>query len=130
MVVLLMIGGNCSCLRAKAAHFSGHLPIITTYPEPGNNMIERVEYAQSANNQGRVWINKTQYFDGVSPEAWEFHVGGYQVCQKWLKDRKGRALSFGDIRHYQQIVAALAETIILMDKVDEAIEEHGGWPIK
>jgi len=61
---------------------------------------------------------------------WEFHVGGYQVCQKWLKDRKGRVLSYEDIRHYQSIVAALAETIRLMDKIDEVIEEHGGWPIE
>ena len=27
------------------------------------------------------------------PEAvWNFHIGGYQVCEKWLKDRKGRQL--------------------------------------
>ena len=55
--------------------------------------------------------------------------GGYQVCHKWLKDRKGRTLSFEDIQHYQRIVAALAETMTLMARVDEAIEEHGGWPI-
>jgi len=102
------------------------------YPAEGNNVVEKVEYLAPADqpDQGRVHINKTQYFDGVTPEVWEFHVGGYQVCQKWLKDRKGRALSFDDIKHYQRIVAALAETIELMEKIDEAIEEYGGWPIE
>lgn len=56
--------------------------------------------------------------------------GGYQVCEKWLKDRKGRRLELEDIRHYQRIVAALGETIGLMARIDEVIEEHGGWPIE
>jgi len=100
------------------------------YPEPGNNMVTKVEYTNTSDKQGRIWINKMQYFDGVSSEVWEFHVGGYQVCYKWLKDRKGRTLSYEDIQHYQRIVAALAETITLMEKIDETIEEHGGWPIE
>ena len=76
-----------------------------------------------------MYINKTQYFEDVPPEVWSFHVGGYQVCQKWLKDRKGRTLSFADIQHYQRLVAALAETIVCMERIDEVIEEHGGWPV-
>ena len=63
------------------------------------------------------------------PEAvWSFRVGGYQVCEKWLKDRKGRTLSKDDIVHYQKTVVALAETIRLMNEIDEAIEAHGGSP--
>jgi len=102
------------------------------FPEKGNDTVEKVEYTQSADRpgQGRVWINKTQYFEGVAPEVWEFHVGGYQVCHKWLKDRKGRALTNSDIKHYQRVVAALAETITLMERVDAAIDECGGWPIE
>ena len=102
------------------------------YPVSGNNVVERVEYTQPADTpeQSRVWINKTQYFEGVQPDVWAFHIGGYQVCQKWLKDRKERTLSFDDIRHYQRIVAALTETIQLMEQIDEVIEEHGGWPIR
>lgn len=79
---------------------------------------------------GRVWINPTQYFDGVPEEVWQFHIGGYQVCHKWLKDRKGRRLSYDDIAHYQRIVAALSETIRLMAEIDGAIAAHGGWPIR
>ena len=76
--------------------------------------------------QGRVYINKTQYFDGVAPEVWEFQVGGYQVLDKWLKDRRGRKLSYDDLTHYQQVVVALAETTRLMAEIDEAIP---GWPV-
>ncbi len=56
---------------------------------------------------GRVHINKDQYFDGVPKLAWDFHIGGYQPAQKWLKDRRGRSLSFDDITHYQRIVKIL-----------------------
>ena len=75
----------------------------------------------------KVVINKQK--DGFMdvPEAvWNFHVGGYQVCQKWLKDRKGRALSQDDIEHYQKIVIALGQSIDLMAKIDEVIPS---WPL-
>ena len=64
--------------------------------------------------------------DGTRPD----HVGGYQVCEKWLKDRKARKLTYEDLQHYQKIVVALQETIRLMAKADSAIESHTGWPIK
>ena len=60
--------------------------------------------------------------------VWDFHIGGYQVCDKWLKDRKGRVLSTEDINHYQKIVVALNETIRIMKEIDEFIDQHGGWP--
>lgn len=63
----------------------------------------------------------------VEPEVWEFHIGGYQVCQKWLKDRKGRTLKIREIEHYQRIVLALRETISLMSEIDEIIP---GWPME
>jgi len=76
---------------------------------------------------GRVYINKTQYFEGIEPEVWEFRIGGYQVLQKWLKDRKSRKLSFDDLFHYQKIVVALKETIRLMGEIDDVIP---AWPIE
>ena len=57
-------------------------------------------------------------------------MGGYRVCEKWLKDRRERKLSYEDICHYQKITVALGETIELMEQVDETINSHGGWPIK
>ncbi len=102
------------------------------YPVKGNDMVEKIEYLEPRDKpeQGRVYINEEQYFEGVPPKVWNFHVGGYQVCHKWLKDRKGRTLTFEDIQHYQRVVAALGETLELMEQIDVAIEEHGGWPIK
>jgi hypothetical protein len=67
-------------------------------------------------------------FRGVPESVWNFHIGGYQVCHKWLKDRKGRTLSAGDIAHYQKIVLAISETIRLMGEIHAVIEDHGGWP--
>ena len=70
----------------------------------------------------------TSGFQGVPEAVWKFHIGGYQVCEKWLKDRKGRMLSDEDIAHYHKIVVALSETIRLMAEIDTVIETHGGWP--
>ncbi len=77
-----------------------------------------------------VWVDKRQTvgFRGVPEAVWNFHIGGYQVCEKWLKYRKGRTLSDDDIAHYHKIVVALNETIRLMQEIDAVIDQHGGWP--
>jgi len=67
---------------------------------------------------GNVFINATQHFTRVPLLAWDFYIGGYQPAQKWLKDRKGRTLTFDDIQHYRKIIAALSETDRLMGEVD------------
>lgn len=106
-------------------------PEMSSYPVEGTNIIEKIRYAKPTdkNPQGRVYINKTQYFANVPPKIWNFYVGGYQVCQKWLKDRQGRELTFDDLSHYHSIVAALAETQNLMVQIDRAIAKYGGFPI-
>ncbi|MBI4024768.1 MAG: N-6 DNA methylase, partial [Verrucomicrobia bacterium] len=96
---------------------------ITTFPEKGSNVVEKVQYTDQ---DKRVWINPTQYFGGVPKNVWEFHIGGYQVCQKWLKDRKGRKLIYEDIQHYQKIIVVLAETARLMAEIDALIPR---WPL-
>lgn len=97
----------------------------------GNNRtIDRFPAANKAWQDGRVDINNSSGFSGVPEDVWNFHIGGYQVCHKWLKDRKGRTLSDADILHYAKIVTALHETIRLMAEIDGVIEEHGGWPIQ
>jgi predicted helicase len=84
--------------------------------------------AEKAWKDGRVAINATSRFDGVPEDVWRFHIGGYQVCHKWLKDRRGRTISDEDVLHYAKIVTALHETIRIMGEIDEVIEAHGGWP--
>ena len=111
---------------------SGDPAARPSFPIPGDNRVEQVRYLDpdvATGRPGRVFINATQYFEGVEPETWAFHIGGYQVAEKWLKDRKGRTLTYDDIEHYQRTLAALAETATLMGQVDEVIEEAGGWPL-
>ena len=86
----------------------------TEYPIYGSNEVHKIKY-----EGGKVWINDFQYFNGVPKLAWEFYIGGYQPAQKWLKDRKGRILSFDDIMHYQKIIVALTETDRIMKEIDK-----------
>ncbi len=88
------------------------------YPIEGDNLVEKITYKNE-----KVYINKTQYFDHVTEAVWQCHIGGYQVCQKWLKDRKGRQLSYDDCTHYLYILAALEQTLDLMAKIDQTIPE-------
>ena len=67
---------------------------------------------------GEVWINKAQRFAAVPEISWSFYIGGYQPAQKWLKDRRARALSYDDIRHYQKIIKILAETDRIMKEIE------------
>ena len=95
--------------RQRLAHF----------PVAGDNVVGKLRYVPGSNSeQGRVYINPTQYFEGVPAATWAFKVGGYQVCEKWLKDRKGHTLALTDVEHYSQVVAALGETRTLMARVD------------
>lgn len=71
---------------------------------------------------GKVWINASQHFQNVPAVAWDFHIGGYQPAQKWLKDRKGRTLSWDDIRHYQKIIKILTETDRIMREIELPLE--------
>ncbi len=88
--------------------------IFTSFPLDGSNEIEFIKYTE-----GKLWINDQQYFKGIPLNTWEFYIGGYQPAQKWLKDRKGRVLSFEDIMHYQKIIVALTETERIMKEIDK-----------
>jgi hypothetical protein len=108
---------------------------ITVYTGPKNPEVGRVRWSDdtvwldaAGTKKGQPATPGSIGFRGVPEAVWSFHIGGYQVCEKWLKDRKGRTLSDDEIAHYQKIVVALAETIRLMREIDEVIEQHGGWP--
>ena len=88
-------------------------PQHAKFDNPGSNIVDKPEY-----KDGCVWINKEQCFADVPEKAWNFYIGGYQPAQKWLKDRRGRTLTFDDITHYRNIVAVLLETDRLMKEID------------
>jgi predicted helicase len=91
---------------------------LANFPQTGSNVVENAFTEKSAAYQdNKVWINAAQYFDNVPQAAYKFYIGGYQPAQKWLKDRKGKALSYEDIEHYQKIIFVLNETDKIMKKI-------------
>jgi hypothetical protein len=91
----------------------------TPYPfmGEGDNVVNKPEF-----KDGKVWINETQYFDAAAEVSWGFYIGGYQPAQKWLKDRKARALSYDDVKHYQRILKILSETDRIMKTITMTLE--------
>jgi predicted helicase len=88
---------------------------ISRFCGKGDSAVTKVEYDA---DRGRVGINPTQYFDGVTLDLWSYQVGGYQVLAKWLKDRKGRFLTAADTQHYSRIVTSLARTGRIQTAID------------
>ena len=113
--------------RLRTMHLLKHNQKLSDFNVLGNCIIKRkltkpspgFELTNDENKTGRVWINDEQYFDKVPELAWNFYIGGYQPAQKWLKDRKGRTLTYDDIEHYQKIISALVETDKIMHEIDE-----------
>ena len=90
--------------------------LITKYPESGDNIVRQVK-----REKDKVRINDTQHFARVPEAAWNFHIGGYQPAQKYLKDRKDRKLAPDEIRHYQKIIVALLETAKIMREINACL---------
>lgn len=78
-----------------------------------NDRIEKISYNK---DKQRIYINKEKYFEGITPKVWNFHIGGYQVLQKYLKDRKGRDMDTSE--HFCRIATALRKTLDIQKKID------------
>ena len=139
---LVALGSQLTDIHLLRAAVPNSPPV--NFPIVGDDIVERAHpkyYAPGETpddettpiERGRVYISKSnrrsgkqgQYFDCVTSEVWESRIGGYKPMDKWLKDRKGRALTFDDITHYQRIAAALQETIRLTAAIDDAIVDTG-----
>ncbi len=95
-------------------------PFAKTIPQLVENVtVQKIKYDE---HQKRIYVNETHYFGKVEKELWEFRVGGYQVCEKWLKDRKDRVLTIEEITHYQRILVALSKTQQLMEEIDKYLD--------
>ncbi|WP_417483796.1 type ISP restriction/modification enzyme [Maricaulis salignorans] len=99
----------------------------TPYPfeGDGDGIVGKPTFNATKGSLGDVWINKTQRFTNVPEVSWNFYIGGYQPAQKWLKDRKGRALSYTDIQHYQRIIKILSETDRIMKEIELPLDLDG-----
>ena len=100
--------------RPEVAPTGTRGPTVHRFEGEGDGVVAKVRYLD-----GRVWINPTQYFTDVPVEVWEYEVGAYQVCEKWLKDRRGEALSRAALQQYRAILVAVAETLRVMAEIDE-----------
>jgi predicted helicase len=89
---------------------------IAHFQVEGSNRVEKPKFDS---NTGRVYINKEQYFEGISQDVWSYQIGGYQVCDKWLKDRKERVLTLDEIQTYCRIVTSIQKTIEIQKAIDE-----------
>jgi predicted helicase len=123
---LVDLGGRISDLHLKTRE----LEPSGTYPVSGSNVVTAVSFVESSQGEGKVYINSAQYFGRVPTTVWTYEIGGYRMAYKWLKDRKDRELSYDELVYYQRMISALSGTIALAGKIDQAINEHGGWPVK
>lgn len=101
---------------------------VAKFPVEGSNKVEKLVYkvemghpsghGSAVTDAPTLQINDEQYFTGIPEEIWQYQIGGYRVCEKWLKDRKGRTLSLEEITTYCKIVTALSKTIDLQKEID------------
>ena len=99
--------------RPEVAPTGRGISAVHRFEGEGDGIVSRVRYSD-----GRVWVNPTQYFTDVPLAVWEYEVGAYQVCEKWLKDRRGEVLRHEDVRQYRAILVAVAETLAIMEAID------------
>ena len=94
------------------------IPAVHRFEGEGDGVVEKARYLD-----GRVWINPTQYFTDVPIEVWEYEIGAYQVCEKWLRDRKGEELGRAELQQYRAMLVAVAETLAVVTEIDSVL-----WP--
>lgn len=99
--------------RSAVAPTGTRSPTVHRFEGEGDGVVAKVQYLD-----GQIWINPTQYFTDVPEKVWEYEVGAYQVCEKWLKDRRGEALSRAELQQYRAILVAVAETLQVMTEID------------
>jgi len=95
-------------------------PPLCKFQGKGDYRVEKIKYDEK---EKRIYFNEKQYFEEIPQDIWQYQIGSYQVCRKWLKDRKGRCLSLEDITHYCKMVTALQKTIEIQKEIDNIYKE-------
>jgi len=125
--LLSQLGARLADSHLLRQQGAAHLPLCDS-AGPLSDDGWSVERGFPKYSDDRVLASERVSVANVPQEVWDFHVGGHQVCRKWLKDRRGRLLTRADAEVYRQIVASLTDTIDCMKEIDLAINDHGGWP--
>jgi len=89
-------------------------PSVRFWGKKGSDKIEKPHYDEK---EKFVYINEDKYFENISPEMWNYQIGGYRVLEKYLKDRKGRQME--DPGHYCRTAEAISKTIELQKELDK-----------
>jgi predicted helicase len=84
----------------------------------GNDKIEKLYYNKK---EKAIYINEVQYFNNISEEMWNYQIGGYQVLEKYLKDRKGKQIE--ESGHYCRIASAIEKTIEIQKDIDKIFKK-------
>ena len=108
---------DCVDLSSTKVSFTGE----------GDNIIQNIN-SKSYKNE-KLYINKTQFFDHIPEKVYTFTIGGYKICEKWLKDRKGKHINEEDISYYIKIIVCIRKTLTYIEEIDQIIEKYSGWPI-
>ena len=88
------------------------------------DVIERPLYKDET-----IWLNRAESFgfSGITSMIWNIEIGGYKICEKWLKDRKGRKLSSADCVYFVKVLWTLNETLNIQGQIDDVVKLNGGW---
>ncbi|EJV1400794.1 type ISP restriction/modification enzyme, partial [Campylobacter jejuni] len=78
-----------------------------------NFKIQKIKYNKDVKE---LFINESLYFNKVSPEIYEFKIGGYAVLDKYLKSHKEEDI---DHKHFTLIIQTLDETLKIQDEISK-----------
>ncbi|WP_283801455.1 type ISP restriction/modification enzyme [Campylobacter jejuni] len=78
-----------------------------------NFKIQKIKYNKDTKE---LFINESLYFNKVSPEIYEFKIGGYAVLDKYLKSHKEEDI---DHKHFTLIIQTLNETLKIQDEISK-----------
>ena len=93
---------------------------LAKFEGQGLGEVKKREYNEK---EKRLYINENQYFSGIEPQVWNYYIGGYQVLDKWIKDRVGRYLNDDEVEHYLKIISAISKTIDIQREIDKLYSE-------
>ncbi|MFX0015007.1 MAG: type ISP restriction/modification enzyme [Promethearchaeota archaeon] len=108
----------------KSVNINDHNVRLRGSDNVDSSKVKRVSFT----SDNKIRINSSHFFEGVSEEVYEFHIGGYQVCRRWLRNYRDKILTKNDILFFGRIVKVIQETIRLMEKIDSIILQYQGWP--
>ncbi|OEZ09648.1 type ISP restriction/modification enzyme [Campylobacter jejuni] len=78
-----------------------------------NFKIQKIKYNKDIKE---LFINESLYFNKVSPEIYEFKIGGYAVLDKYLKSHKEEDI---DHKYFTLIIQTLDETLKIQDEISK-----------